>query len=125
MGDGSKQPGAKGAAAGWIGSGVLAAVLFVCGVVFWCNQLPPPVASTVPPHIFSEERATGHVAAILDLGLPRTVGTVVNEVHTPNYLSEQINAIAAEAAAAGHVSVELSVQRPTGTFEIDFLDGMW
>ena len=131
------------------------------------------------------------MAAILDLGLPRTVGTVVNEVHTPKYLyvplllaekqharthayalpprmicacvqhacvswwaggmcrsspsihpsssippanppgpffstrTDQINAIAAEAAALGHVTVELSVQRPTGTFALDFLDGMW
>ena len=121
-----KQPGTKGAAAGWIGPGVLATVLVVCGIVSWCVQLPAPVPSAAaPPHVFSEERATKHVAAILDLGLPRTVGSVVNEVHTPNYLSSQINALAAEAAAAGHVSVELSIQRPTGTFELDFLDGMW
>jgi len=52
---------------------------------------------------------------------PRTVGSPENEVLTVNYLLEQIRAIERESADAHKISVD--VQRPTGSFSIDFLGG--
>lgn len=52
---------------------------------------------------------------------PRTVGSPENEVFAVNYLLEQIRAIERESTDAHKVSVD--VQRPTGSFSIDFLGG--
>lgn len=53
---------------------------------------------------------------------PRPVGSQENEVLTVGYLLEQIEQIRAETAAGPH-QLTVDVQRPTGTFSIDFLGG--
>jgi hypothetical protein len=102
---------------------LLAAAVCVCAIVLGLQRLPPPVSSTAPDTTFSEARAVEHVAAVLGLGLPRTVGTYVNEVLTPEYISKVVTEVGAAAALLNQVTVELSIQKPTGTFELDFLDG--
>ncbi|KAG7477051.1 hypothetical protein MATL_G00089410 [Megalops atlanticus] len=70
---------------------------------------------------FNAIRARKHLEKITSVG-PRPVGSVENEVLTVNYLLDQIEHIRAETAAGPH-SVSVSVQRPTGSFSIDFLGG--
>lgn len=53
---------------------------------------------------------------------PRPVGSHENEVLTVGYLLKQIESIRAETAAGPH-QLTVDVQRPTGTFSIDFLGG--
>uniref|UniRef100_A0A672J8I3 Endoplasmic reticulum metallopeptidase 1 n=1 Tax=Salarias fasciatus TaxID=181472 RepID=A0A672J8I3_SALFA len=62
-----------------------------------------------------------HLERITSVG-PRPVGSQENEVLTVGYLLEQIEGIRAEAAAGPH-RLTVDVQRPTGTFSIDFLGG--
>lgn len=53
---------------------------------------------------------------------PRPVGSEENEVLTVGYLLEQIEQIQVETALSNH-QLSVDVQRPTGTFSIDFLGG--
>ncbi|XP_074850195.1 endoplasmic reticulum metallopeptidase 1 [Carettochelys insculpta] len=72
-----------------------------------------------PPE-FSAPRARKYLENITAVG-PRTVGSPENEILTVNYLLEQIKAIEIQSSDAHKISVE--VQRPTGSFSIDFLGG--
>uniref|UniRef100_A0A8B9K4R0 Endoplasmic reticulum metallopeptidase 1 n=1 Tax=Astyanax mexicanus TaxID=7994 RepID=A0A8B9K4R0_ASTMX len=62
-----------------------------------------------------------HLEHITSVG-PRPVGSVENEVLTVNYLLQQVELVQAESAAGPH-AVTVDVQRPTGSFSIDFLGG--
>uniref|UniRef100_A0A8C5DPR4 Endoplasmic reticulum metallopeptidase 1 n=1 Tax=Gouania willdenowi TaxID=441366 RepID=A0A8C5DPR4_GOUWI len=62
-----------------------------------------------------------HLEQITSVG-PRPVGSQENEVLTVGYLLEQINNIKAETAEGPH-QLTVDVQRPSGTFSIDFLGG--
>lgn len=62
-----------------------------------------------------------HLEQITSVG-PRPVGSPENEVLTVDYLLEQIERIRAETAAGPH-QLTVDVQRPTGSFSIDFLGG--
>ncbi|XP_076020140.1 endoplasmic reticulum metallopeptidase 1 [Genypterus blacodes] len=70
---------------------------------------------------FNALRARRHLERITSVG-PRPVGSQENEVLTVNYLLEQIENIRAETAAGPH-RLTVDVQRPTGSFSIDFLGG--
>uniref|UniRef100_A0A3P9PH18 Endoplasmic reticulum metallopeptidase 1 n=1 Tax=Poecilia reticulata TaxID=8081 RepID=A0A3P9PH18_POERE len=74
-----------------------------------------------PSGEFNAERARRHLEQITGVG-PRPVGSQENEVLTVGYLLEQIEDIRARTAAGPH-RVTLDVQRPTGSFSIDFLGG--
>uniref|UniRef100_A0ABI0NTV4 Endoplasmic reticulum metallopeptidase 1 n=1 Tax=Bos taurus TaxID=9913 RepID=A0ABI0NTV4_BOVIN len=52
---------------------------------------------------------------------PRTTGSPENEILTVHYLLEQIKLIEAQSNSLHKISVD--VQRPTGSFSIDFLGG--
>lgn len=52
---------------------------------------------------------------------PRTTGSPENEIVTVRYLLEQIKLIEAQSNSLHRISVD--VQRPTGSFSIDFLGG--
>ncbi len=67
-------------------------------------------------------RARQHVDAVCAFGPQRHVGTVNNEQLTPAYLQTQLATVV--AAADGRHRVEVDVQRPTGSFDLAFLDGM-
>ncbi|XP_056444517.1 endoplasmic reticulum metallopeptidase 1 [Gadus chalcogrammus] len=72
---------------------------------------------------FNAVRARRHLESITSVG-PRPVGSPENEVLTVAYLLEQIKHIQAEVAAAGNPHrLSVDVQRPTGSFSIDFLGG--
>ncbi|NWH37748.1 ERMP1 metallopeptidase, partial [Chloropsis hardwickii] len=78
----------------------------------------PPAAAG--PREFSASRARGYLDNITAIG-PRTVGSPENEVLAVNYLLEQIRGIERESTDAHKISVD--IQRPTGSFSIDFLGG--
>jgi hypothetical protein len=45
---------------------------------------------------------------------------------TPEYLLHEIDSVIDKAKAAGaRITIEREIQRPTGNFELDFLDGMY
>lgn len=62
-----------------------------------------------------------HLEQITSVG-PRPVGSLENEVLTVRYLLEQIENIQVETTAGPH-RLTVDVQRPTGSFSIDFLGG--
>uniref|UniRef100_A0A3Q1CVH6 Endoplasmic reticulum metallopeptidase 1 n=1 Tax=Amphiprion ocellaris TaxID=80972 RepID=A0A3Q1CVH6_AMPOC len=62
-----------------------------------------------------------HLERITSVG-PRPVGSQENEVLTVGYLLKQIENIRLETAAGPH-QLTVDVQRPTGSFSIDFLGG--
>eukprot|EP00064_Thunnus_orientalis_P009830 superscaffoldBa00001273_g9856 len=74
-----------------------------------------------PTGEFNAVRARRHLEQITSVG-PRPVGSQENEVLTVGYLLEQIENIRVETAAGAH-QLTVDVQRPTGTFSIDFLGG--
>ncbi|MGH0151082.1 UNVERIFIED_CONTAM: hypothetical protein FKN15_052637 [Acipenser sinensis] len=69
---------------------------------------------------FNAVRARKHLEHITAVG-PRTVGSPENEILTVNYLLEEIEKIKAGSNKAHTISVD--VQKPTGSFTIDFLGG--
>ncbi|XP_043090301.1 endoplasmic reticulum metallopeptidase 1 isoform X3 [Puntigrus tetrazona] len=73
------------------------------------------------PGLFNAPRARKHLERITSVG-PRTVGSPENEITTVNYLLEQIEQIRSESRTGPH-SITVDVQRPTGSFSIDFLGG--
>ncbi|KAF0031484.1 hypothetical protein F2P81_016039 [Scophthalmus maximus] len=74
-----------------------------------------------PSGDFNAARARRHLEQITSVG-PRPVGSPENEVLTVGYLLEQIEKIRLETAAGAH-QLRADVQRPTGSFSIDFLGG--
>nr|XP_046160949.1 endoplasmic reticulum metallopeptidase 1 [Oncorhynchus gorbuscha] len=70
---------------------------------------------------FNAIRARKHLERITSVG-PRPTGSPENEILTVNFLLEQIEHIKADSASGPH-SVTVDVQRPTGSFSIDFLGG--
>uniref|UniRef100_A0A3P8WKL6 Endoplasmic reticulum metallopeptidase 1 n=1 Tax=Cynoglossus semilaevis TaxID=244447 RepID=A0A3P8WKL6_CYNSE len=74
-----------------------------------------------PTGDFNAVRARRHLTQITSVG-PRPVGSEENEVLTVGYLLEQIEQIQVETALSNH-QLSVDVQRPTGTFSIDFLGG--
>ncbi|KAK2523755.1 endoplasmic reticulum metallopeptidase 1 [Columba livia] len=83
------------------------------------RQLLNSPSGAGPPD-FSAPRAREYLDNLTAIG-PRTVGSPENEVFAVNYLLEQIRAIERESTDAHKVSVD--IQRPTGSFSIDFLGG--
>ncbi|CAI5796570.1 Hypothetical predicted protein [Podarcis lilfordi] len=73
-----------------------------------------------PGEDFSAPRARTYLENITAIG-PRAVGSPENEIFTVNYLLEQVKAIETQSSHVHTISVD--IQRPTGTFSIDFLGG--
>ncbi|XP_068191850.1 endoplasmic reticulum metallopeptidase 1 [Antennarius striatus] len=74
-----------------------------------------------PTGDFNALRARRHLEQITSVG-PRPVGSQENEVLTVGYLLQQIENIRVETAAGPH-QLTVDIQRPTGSFSIDFLGG--
>ncbi|XP_060093352.1 endoplasmic reticulum metallopeptidase 1 [Heteronotia binoei] len=72
------------------------------------------------PKEFDAFRARAYLENITAIG-PRVVGSPENEILTVNYLLQQIKAIESESSDVHKISID--IQRPTGTFSIDFLGG--
>lgn len=77
------------------------------------------LVSLVTRSLVSQSRR--HLERITSVG-PRPVGSQENEVLTVGYLLEQIEHIQVQTAAGPH-QLTVDVQRPTGSFSIDFLGG--
>lgn len=69
---------------------------------------------------FNARQARDYLEHITSIG-PRTTGSVENEILTVRYLLEQIKLIEVQSNSLHKISVD--VQRPTGSFSIDFLGG--
>lgn len=74
-----------------------------------------------PTHSSLTSHSRQHLERITSVG-PRPVGSPENEVLTVGYLLEQIESIRVETATGPH-QLTVDVQRPTGSFSIDFLGG--
>ncbi|XP_069889349.1 endoplasmic reticulum metallopeptidase 1 isoform X2 [Dipodomys merriami] len=72
------------------------------------------------PGDFDAGRARDYLEHITSIG-PRTTGSPENEILTVHYLLEQIKLIEVQSSSLHKISVD--VQRPTGSFSIDFLGG--
>ncbi|XP_078532047.1 endoplasmic reticulum metallopeptidase 1 isoform X2 [Lissotriton helveticus] len=72
------------------------------------------------PGLFSAARARDYLEQITGFG-PRPVGSPANEILTVNYLLGQIKLIERDCSDAHKITVD--VQRPTGSFSLDFLGG--
>ncbi|KAK1334507.1 hypothetical protein QTO34_005513 [Cnephaeus nilssonii] len=72
------------------------------------------------PREFNARQARDHLEHITSIG-PRTTGSPENEILTVHYLLEQIKLIEVQSNSLHKISVD--VQRPTGSFSIDFLGG--
>ncbi|XP_055986560.1 endoplasmic reticulum metallopeptidase 1 [Sorex fumeus] len=72
------------------------------------------------PGDFDARRARDYLEHITAIG-PRTTGSPENEILTVHYLLEQIKLIEIQSSHLHKISVD--VQRPTGSFSIDFLGG--
>ncbi|XP_061783098.1 endoplasmic reticulum metallopeptidase 1 [Nerophis lumbriciformis] len=70
---------------------------------------------------FNADRARWHLERITSVG-PRPTGSHENEVLTVTYLLEEIDKIRQETVQGTHW-ITVDVQRPTGSFSIDFLGG--
>uniref|UniRef100_A0A8C6I5D3 Endoplasmic reticulum metallopeptidase 1 n=1 Tax=Mus spicilegus TaxID=10103 RepID=A0A8C6I5D3_MUSSI len=69
---------------------------------------------------FDARQARDYLEHITAIG-PRTTGSTENEILTVQYLLEQIKLIEAQSNSIHSISVD--IQRPTGSFSIDFLGG--
>ncbi|XP_029059906.1 endoplasmic reticulum metallopeptidase 1 isoform X2 [Monodon monoceros] len=69
---------------------------------------------------FDARQARDYLEHITSIG-PRTTGSPENEILTVRYLLEQIKLIEVQSNSLHRISVD--VQRPTGSFSIDFLGG--
>ncbi|XP_043422401.1 endoplasmic reticulum metallopeptidase 1 isoform X2 [Prionailurus bengalensis] len=72
------------------------------------------------PGDFDARQARDYLEHITSIG-PRTTGSPENEILTVHYLLEQIKLIEVQSSSLHRISVD--VQRPTGSFSIDFLGG--
>ncbi|XP_039615500.1 endoplasmic reticulum metallopeptidase 1-like isoform X1 [Polypterus senegalus] len=70
---------------------------------------------------FNAGRARKHLETITAFG-PRPVGSPQNEISTVNYLLSQIEMIKDKSKQNVH-TITVDVQKPTGSFSIDFLGG--
>uniref|UniRef100_A0A663F7E5 Endoplasmic reticulum metallopeptidase 1 n=1 Tax=Aquila chrysaetos chrysaetos TaxID=223781 RepID=A0A663F7E5_AQUCH len=106
---------AGGSPAGWLRLSRCGPLPSAAGLPSFAERwgLPLPSARARSP-------LGGYLDNITAIG-PRTVGSPENEVLAVNYLLEQIQAIERESTDAHKISVD--IQRPTGSFSIDFLGG--
>ncbi|XP_063151141.1 endoplasmic reticulum metallopeptidase 1 [Candoia aspera] len=78
------------------------------------------VQPTRDPTEFDAQCARAYLENITAIG-PRSVGSPENEIFTVDYLLKQVKAIEIKSNHVHTISVD--IQRPTGTFSIDFLGG--
>lgn len=72
------------------------------------------------PHHCPFDSPRDYLEHITAIG-PRTTGSAENEILTVQYLLKQIRLIEAQSQSIHRISVD--IQRPTGSFSIDFLGG--
>lgn len=98
--------------------------LVFIGVIVVEKRLPPGLKVSeqhLYPDRFIAERAYNHLKNLTALG-PRITGSYENDVLAVNLLKEEIQDII-DNAREEHV-IELDVQKVSGCFNLEFLDGM-
>ena len=73
------------------------------------------------PNTFNARDARKHLNDIVNLGI-RNVGSEANEIHTVNELVQKVEEI--RRLASRKVEIELSLQRVSGSFSLNFPDSM-
>lgn len=105
--------------------GVLALILFVfAAVIFIEKQLPTPLRvedELNNPDRFIAQRAYENLRKLTDIG-PRTAGSAANEELAVKVLKNTIQKIIKNRKS--HHKIELDVQKASGAFNLEFLDGM-
>lgn len=101
----------------------LALSVFIAVIVIE-RKLPPGLKtadSNRYPNRFIAERAMNYLHNLTKLG-PRIAGSRINEIDAVNLLVDEINGIMSRAK---HIHViELDVQKASGSYSLEFLDGM-
>ncbi|KAI4469139.1 metallopeptidase m28 family member [Holotrichia oblita] len=104
---------------------VLGLILLVFTAVIVIEKQLPPGLKVIDEHKhpdrFIAERAYDHLRNLTSLG-PRVAGSYINEVLTVNLLRKEIETIIKNAKKK-HV-IELDIQKVSGSFALEFLDGM-
>lgn len=104
-------------------------------VVIWCllvfllvsfmdKRLPEPLTlkdSHLHPQRFIEERARRSLRALTSVGA-RPAGSYENEVLAVDHIVRELNAIKARALPVHKITVD--VQKPRGSFNLEFVDGL-
>ena len=108
----------------------LSGLLYVIIVVFYLSMLlfvyvrdahlPEPRSAAISPSLFSEDRARGHLHSMLSWGI-RNTGSPANEVYCARYIVHELLRIR-RRALPGYV-LDVSVQRPSGSFDLNFMGG--
>ncbi|KAM4052330.1 endoplasmic reticulum metallopeptidase 1 [Anomaloglossus baeobatrachus] len=106
----------------WFGAGVPAVLLLyllgIRGLVHLSlRQLVTPGTRSSSFNASTARVYLEHITAIDS----RTVGSPANEILTVNYLLDKINEIEKKSSKSHKIAVD--IQRPTGSFSIDFLGG--
>ncbi|XP_055150283.1 endoplasmic reticulum metallopeptidase 1 isoform X6 [Symphalangus syndactylus] len=124
-----RSPGGSGGASRGAGTG-LSEARAALGLAFYLLALRTLVQLSLqqlvlrgaPGHRgeFDALQARDYLEHITSIG-PRTTGSPENEILTVHYLLEQIKLIEVQSNSLHKISVD--VQRPTGSFSIDFLGG--
>ena len=103
---------------------VLIFLLYLCSfyISYRASRIVPAPKTSAgsSTNEFVEEAARKHLDAIASFG-PRPTGSYANEIQTVNYIIEALRKI--KLSTREDVVFEIDVQRPSGTFTLDFIGG--
>ena len=103
---------------------VVVFILLVCvftGIALRSYWTLPQNFASDDPNEFNSRDARRHLEDIVDLGI-RHVGSEANEIHAVNVLVQKVEEI--RKLASQQVEIELSLQRASGSFFINFPNSM-
>jgi hypothetical protein len=103
---------------------VIVFILLVCvfiGVALRSYRTLPPNVGSGDPNGFNSQDARRHLEDIVSLGI-RHVGSEANEIHAVNVIVQKIEEI--RKLASRQIDIELSLQRASGNFFINFPNSM-
>ncbi|CAG9127663.1 unnamed protein product [Plutella xylostella] len=107
---------------GWLVLGCVLAAAAPLLLQMHHDRLPTPLTrADAPPTRFCAEIAKEHLHNLTAIG-PRVAGSYENEVLAVTTLVATLRRL--RAGAAPHHRLDIDVQRASGNFSIDFLDGM-
>lgn len=94
--------------------------VFTFSLAVYAHHYVPATKSTTNKSDFAEWRARAHLQEITSYGR-RPAGSYANENQTVGYLLRALRSIK-ESSSEG-IALDIDVQRPSGTFTLDFLEG--
>ena len=109
----------------WLSSCVLIFCFGIFGLVLLMDgRLPKPLSMSEAasnPERFIEERARDHLRQLTSVG-PRPAGSYENEVLAVDFIRRRLEGI--QKRAHGVHSMLIDVQKPRGSFNLQFVDGL-